>query len=176
MLRAMDRAAHEATGASGAQAARWTALAVAVVVLAELALVWAHPRLPTNDGPAHQYSAWVAHRLRVDPGDPLALWYELNPRRIYPNAGYSWFLESLADRLPMPAAEKLGASLFLLALPLATALLARAAGRRWELAALVAAGLICCAVWSGRPWPGCCSRTPCWQRPSAPIWWRSRWR
>jgi hypothetical protein len=121
---------------------RWLVPAgVVLLVGLELALVAAHPRLPSNDGPAHQYSAWVAHRLANDPGDPLAAAFVLNPRRIYPNAAYSWFLQSLAGALPMPLAERLGAGLYLLALPLSVGLFARALGREPWLPALAAAAL-----------------------------------
>lgn len=131
-----------AAGRSGNRILRGVAPAgVALLVCLELALLAAHPRLPTNDGPAHQYSAWVAHRLASDPADPLAAAFELNPRRIYPNAAYSWFLEALAGAMPMPLAERLGAALYLIALPLSVGLFSRALGREPWLPALAAAAL-----------------------------------
>jgi hypothetical protein len=114
---------------------------VALLVALELLLVWSHPRLPSNDGPAHQYSAWVAHRLAADPGGPLATWFQPNPRPVYPNLAYDLFLEALADRIPGPTAEKAGASLYLLALPLAVGLFVRSLGRDPWLPVLAAVGL-----------------------------------
>ncbi len=128
-----------------APVARWPprplAILVALLVALELLLVWSHPRLPSNDGPAHQYSAWVAHRLAENPADPLSAWFLPNPRPIYPNLAYDLFLEELAGRVPMPAAEKLGVSLYLLALPWALGLFVRSLGRDPWLPALAAVGL-----------------------------------
>ena len=127
---------------SAARGLRWVAPACALLVIGcELGLVAAHERLPTNDGPSHQYSAWVAHRLAVDPGGPLAAAFELNPRRIYPNVVYSWFLEAFAGTLPMPLAERLGAALYLIALPFSVGLFSRALGGEPWLPALAAAAL-----------------------------------
>lgn len=113
----------------------------ALAVALELVLVWGHPWFPSNDGPAHQYTAWVAHELKRDPDGPLAEHFRLQERSIYPNAAYARFLEALVGRVDLRAAEKLGISLYLVALPASLLVLCRALGRDGALAALAAAGL-----------------------------------
>lgn len=122
----------------------WRTVLPAIVVLAamaELALLWTHPRIPSNDGPAHQYSAFVAHQLREDPGGRLAQWFRPNPRPVYPNWAYGRLLEAAVGRLAPADAEKLFASIYLLALPLAIGLLAKGLDGDAALAALVAVPL-----------------------------------
>src|SRR5205814_1165288 len=43
------------------------AVCVLLAVVTQLCLVWAYPLLPTNDGPAHQLTAWIYRRLADDP-------------------------------------------------------------------------------------------------------------
>ena len=38
------------------------AVCVLLAVVTQLCLVWAYPLLPTNDGPAHQLTAWIYRR------------------------------------------------------------------------------------------------------------------
>ena len=120
---------------------RLLAGAVAFVVLLELAIVWGHPWFPSNDGPAHQYTAWVVHELETDPQSSLAETFRRWERRFYPNAGYETYLEAVAGQLDLRAAEKLGVSLYLVALPLALLALCRSLGREGWISALAAAGL-----------------------------------
>ncbi len=114
---------------------------VALVVLGQLLLLWHPAYLPSNDGPAHLYSSWVSHRLASDPRDPLARWFVGNPQSIYPNAGYAEFLEALAAWMPIRVAERIGLSLYVLALPLAVGAFARSLRRDPVLPALFAAAL-----------------------------------
>jgi len=114
---------------------------VALAVMAELALLWSHPRIPSNDGPAHQYSAFVANQLREEPEGRLAQWFRPNPRPVYPNWVYGRLMEAAVGRMAPADAEKLFASIWLLALPLAVAALARVLGGDAALAALVAVPL-----------------------------------
>ena len=117
------------------------AAALALVVALELALVWTHPWFPSNDGPAHQYTAWVVHELEKDPRSPLAETFGLRGLGFYPNAAYAEFLEACVGRLELRAAEKLGVSLFLVALPLSVLVLCRSLGREGWIPALAAAAL-----------------------------------
>ena len=130
------------TGIGGPGARRRFVPAIVVLaVVAELALVWSHQSIPSNDGPAHQYSAFVARQLREDPDGRLARWFLPNPRPFYPNWLYGRLLESAVGRMAPTNAEKLFASIYLLALPLAVAALAKALDGDAALAALVAVPL-----------------------------------
>lgn len=113
------------------------AVVVAMVSL-ELALVWSHRYFPSNDGPAHQYSACVARRLREVPDGGLARFFYVNPRPVYPNMLYDRWLEAAVGRLDPEVAERLGISLYLLALPLAVGALAAALGGDATVAAALA--------------------------------------
>lgn len=120
---------------------RLLAALLAVLVCGQIVLLWLPRYLPTNDGPAHLYSAWVARQLADDPHDPLSKWFYPNPHAIYPNAGYSEFLQVCARFLPIQRAERIALSLYFVALPLAVGFFARSLGRDPILPALFAAGI-----------------------------------
>jgi len=112
-------------------AVRWLPLAgLTLIVVLQAGLLWVYPWIPNNDGPAHQYSAWAYREITTHPDSPLAQIYQPNPSWLYPNAAYSYYLVRAGAWVSMATAEKIGASLYILALPLSYALFLRALGRR----------------------------------------------
>jgi len=114
----------------GGSESRWALALVALLVAAELWLVASVAWFPSNDGPAHLYSAWVADRLASGAPTHLAGWFERNPRTIFPNVLYTWFLEIAVHHLPAGRAQAAGIAIYLVALPISIGLLARCLGRR----------------------------------------------
>lgn len=137
----MDGAAAGFPSTAPDRTTRPLAALLALLVLGQIVLIWQPRYLPTNDGPAHLYSAWVARQLADDPRGPLAEWFSPNPRSIYPNAGYSEFLQLCARFMPLRTAERIALSLYFATLPLAVGLFTRSLGRDPLLPAYFAAGL-----------------------------------
>ncbi len=134
------------SGGASESGTRWkrdglSPVLLAFLLLAEIALIWHPAAVPTNDGPSHLYSAWVWRQLAADPTGHLSEYFRRNPRRIYPNACYSWFLEAVIGRVSVQAAQKMGMTLYLIALPLAVGAFARALKRPPWLPAICAVGL-----------------------------------
>jgi hypothetical protein len=128
--------------------ARPAVVAWLVVLVAQLVLVWAHPRIPTQDGPVHVASA-IAFR---DLGEPGTSYGELFERRLepFPNWTSHLLLAGLTRLVDPAVAEKLLVSLWLFLWPLGARRLAGAVGADREpvtgLALLLAFGR---AFWLG---------------------------
>jgi hypothetical protein len=97
-----------------------------VVLVAQLVLIWAYPRIPTQDGPVHVASA-IAFR---DLGEPGTSYGELFERRLapFPNWTSHLLLAGLTRLVDPVVAEKLLVSLWLLLWPLGARRLAGAVG------------------------------------------------
>ena len=112
-----------------------------LVVAAQLSLIWAYPRLPTQDGPAHLYSAWAFRELAPANDSHLARYFERNPTSVYPNLAYPAFLAVGLNWFSPPQAEKLGASIHVIVFPLSFLFLLRRMGLASALPALLAVSL-----------------------------------
>jgi hypothetical protein len=92
-------------------------LLFAVLTVLHLIPLWAFPFFPSQDGPAHQETAQIL-REYGEPGAELIRKYYLLNREALPN----WFIFVLLTRvfafLPVPVAEKILLSLYVVLLPL----------------------------------------------------------
>ena len=97
-----------------------------VVVVAQLLLIWAFPRIPTQDGPVHVASA-LAFRDLGEPGTSYATLFE---RRLepFPNWTSHLLLAAMTRMLDPTTAEKVLVSLWFLLWPLGAWRLAGALG------------------------------------------------
>ena len=118
---------------------RLAAAAFAVLAALHLLPVWLPSYLPTTDGPAHVYNAWILRGLVAgDAPEAIAEHFELNARP-FPNWLGHVVLAGLSAAAPPQVAEKLLATGYLLLLYGGAWFLAGAAGqteRWWLLAAL----------------------------------------
>jgi hypothetical protein len=108
-----------------------------LLLILHLALVWAFPLLPTQDGPGHQAVAFILRQYdRPEAG--LLRQYYLPNREALPN----WFIFFLMSRalgfLAVPMAEKVLVSAYVLLLPLAARYALRAIDPRATFLAVLA--------------------------------------
>ncbi len=100
-----------------------------LLLLLHLALIWAFPFIPTQDGPGHQAVAFILRQFE-SPDAGLLREYYLPNREALPN----WFVFFLMSRglgfLPVPLAEKVLLSAYVLLLPLAVRYALRAIDSR----------------------------------------------
>jgi hypothetical protein len=75
---------------------------------------WSVPRLATEDGPSHLYTAVVARNLLLHPESPYAWVYRLNPR-VIPNWGATVVLGGITAFAGVDHAEQIFMTLALLA-------------------------------------------------------------
>ncbi len=117
------------------------ALFLGLALLPAVLAIWASPCFVTQDGPAHLYNAHVLRRS-FDPASPYGAIYTIH-WQLLPNwAGHLLFL-ALDATLPPQAAERLAATLTLVALAAATAWLRfRVDGGRGAMASAALAALV----------------------------------
>jgi hypothetical protein len=101
----------------------------ALLLALHLALIWAFPFIPTQDGPGHQAVAFILRQYeRPDAG--LLRQYYMPNREALPN----WFIFFLMSRvlafLPVPLTEKVLATAYVLLLPLSVRYALRAVDPR----------------------------------------------
>ena len=99
------------------EALRFEHVIVLVLAVCSLALVWAFPYFPTQEGPLHLYNANSVRTLLTNPGTILDRYYELDPM---PRPGWlaDWLLVLLMSAVPPLVAEKLLLTAYALCLPL----------------------------------------------------------
>lgn len=120
----------------GALAADRALLAVAAVVLAQVALLWTFPFFPSQDGAVHVENANIVRQYRAPDRALFRTFYEPNPH-VEPNWIGHAALAVLLGVLPPAAAEKAVLSAYVLLLPLSVAYALGAFARGAALVALV---------------------------------------
>ncbi len=85
----------------------------------QVGLIWSVPEIPTADGPAHKYSAWVYRQLGEENTSELARFFKRREGWVFPNAAYPFFLVGSSRWLTLDQSEKLAGTLYLLALAVA---------------------------------------------------------
>ena len=85
----------------------------------QVGLIWSVPEIPTADGPAHKYSAWVYRQLGEENTSELARFFKRREGWVFPNAAYPFFLVGSSQWLTLDQSEKLAGTLYLLALAVA---------------------------------------------------------
>jgi hypothetical protein len=82
----------------------------------QVGLIWSVPEIPTVDGPAHKYSAWLYSHLGEENTSELARFFKRREGWVFPNAAYPFFLVGSSRWLTLDQSEKLAGTLYLLAL------------------------------------------------------------
>ena len=82
----------------------------------QVSLIWVHPQIPTQDGAAHKYSAWVYRQIQEGGSPELARFFERREDWLFPNASFPMFMVGASHWLTLDQAEKLASSLHLLVL------------------------------------------------------------
>lgn len=126
-----------ASGPEGAEATRWDRWIFALLLGLQIALIWSFPQIPTTDGPAHRYSAWAYLELSQADDSVLSRFFEKRAGWLYPNAAYSYFLIQTGSWLPLALAEKVGVSLYLIALAVSFRFFFKSYGGRGWLAQIL---------------------------------------